>query len=220
MCRHKPGALICVFEFRVDSNPMKEEVFTPNVWIKNWKLRSCTWWGKAGGQASQNSSPNWFVSTARAPTGVRTTHSSVRCSKGVFCTVCIGVHVWVCMYECMRACVRTTGTWIYLPCLQRPHLHGGGASFFLFSICKNNICFNLIHSLVVKDVKFQHQAQCLCSAGVDSVRKQLLMDKARRRDGMRGTWSPARRQVPGQIVSESGGFGIRPTFPWTSLPFL
>lgn len=66
---------------------------------------------------------------------------------------------------CVRVCARTTQSWICPPRLPWPDLHGGGTALFCFQSAKPIICSDLLCSLAVTDLEFQHQAQRLVLNG-------------------------------------------------------
>lgn len=135
MCRHRLGALAYVVEFRAQSSPVKRVLFYPEFTDEEFEAQvNCR--STTGGQKSPNSSPKWSV-------------PKVQCHKGVLC------YVWGHMYVHVCLCVNTQ-SWIYPPCLQRADLYGGRDSLFCYKSAKLTIRSNLIHSLVVKDLKFQN----------------------------------------------------------------
>jgi len=69
--------------------------------------------------------------------------------------LCVGAHVCACVGMHVCLCVNTQ-SWIYPPRLQRADLYGGRDSLFCYKSAKLTIRSNLIHSLVVKDLKFQN----------------------------------------------------------------
>lgn len=67
----------------------------------------------------------------------------------------VGAHVCACVCVHVCLCVNTQG-WIYPPNFQRADLQGGRDSLFCFKSAKLTIRSNLMHSLAVKDFKFQN----------------------------------------------------------------
>ena len=138
MCGHRLGALAYVVEFRAQSSPVNEVMFYSQFTDEEFEAQVTHWRGTTGGQRSQNSSPKWSAPKVQRP-------------QGVLCVTCRGT--CVCMHMCL--CVNTQG-WIYPPRFQRADLQGGRDSLFCFKSAKLTICSNLMHSLAVKDFKFQN----------------------------------------------------------------
>lgn len=106
-----------------------------------------------GWAGSQDPGTAWFVSKARTPS--TQSASSTQGAKGVH--LCARVCIRVCM--CARTCVCTLLSWNYPPHLQRADLHGEW--HFLFNSAEPTIQSNLVCSLAVKYLKFQHRVQAL-----------------------------------------------------------
>lgn len=138
MCRHRLGAKAYVVEFRAQSSPVKGVLFYPQFTDDKFEAQVTHCRGTTGGQKSPNSSPNWSV-------------PKVQRSQGVLCVTCggtcVGMHVCLCV---------NTQSWIYPPHLPQADLHGGRDSLFCFKSAKLTVRSNLMHSLAVKDLKFQH----------------------------------------------------------------